>query len=365
MSERLERRYGRLLALFPAAYRREYEDEMIGVLLAAATPQQRFPGLRETANLVGCAVWMRLSGRGRGSADARWAPAAAAYGLLASLLLLTLHVRAVGGAVVWTSRIDGLLGWPPLRVWLPPACWVVAVAATFTRFRFAAVTAAGVAVVFQAVLAFGDYPTWPSGLVDGWPTLVCAISAALALTAGGSARGPAVLGAGRTLLMSLCFAGLAVLPAVEAAFAHVRRYPDGSHAIGAWGGVNAPSWSGGIQIAGVITLVAAPVCVVLLLICLLRVAAPVRRRILAMAAPAVLMLIVVPPVFHGFLVSTVRFEPPVLLQAGQWVFLIAVPVAAFVVAALLVERAERRAHLIGLGRDAERQARLDRGPRTE
>jgi cytochrome c-type biogenesis protein CcmH/NrfF len=82
-----------------------------------------------------------------------------------------------------------------------------------------------------------------------------------------------------------------------------------------------------------------------------------------MAAPAPLMLLIVPPVFHGFLVSTVRFDPPVLLQPGQWVFLVALPVVAFLVAALLVERAERRAHLIGLGRAAERQARLDRGPR--
>jgi hypothetical protein len=113
----------------------------------------------------------------------------------------------------------------------------------------------------------------------------------------------------------------------------------------------------------VITLVAVPVCALLLLACLLRMAAPVRRRILAMAAPALLMLLIVPPVFHGFLVSTVRFDPPVLLQPGQWVFLVALPVVAFLVAALLVERAERRAHLIGLGRAAERQARLDRGPR--
>src|SRR4029453_2249764 len=86
MSEQLERRYERLLALFPEAYRREYEDEMIGVLMARAKPQQRFPGLREAANLIGCAVWMRLGGRGTGSADARWTQGAAAYGLLASML---------------------------------------------------------------------------------------------------------------------------------------------------------------------------------------------------------------------------------------------------------------------------------------
>jgi hypothetical protein len=226
-----------------------------------------------------------------------------------------------------------------------------------------AITAAGTAALCQTAVAFGDYPAWPTGLVDGWPTLVCAISAALALTSSGSARGPAVLGRGRTMLTSLCFAVLAALPTVEAALAHLQRYPDGSHTIDAWGGVNTPGWLGGAPVAGVITLVAAPVCVLLLLVCLLRIAAPVRRRMLAMAAPALLTLVIVPPVFHGFLVSTVRFDPPVLLQPGQWVFLVALPVVAFPAAALLVERAERRAHLIGLGRAAERQARLDRGPR--
>ncbi|MEU7819309.1 hypothetical protein [Catellatospora sp. NPDC049133] len=68
---KLERRYEQLLALFPAGHRQEYEDEMIGVLMAGSKPQQRFPGLRETANLVRCAVWMRLGGRGAGAADAR------------------------------------------------------------------------------------------------------------------------------------------------------------------------------------------------------------------------------------------------------------------------------------------------------
>jgi hypothetical protein len=73
------------------------------------------------------------------------------------------------------------------------------------------------------------------------------------------------------------------------------------------------------------------------------------------------MLVLVPPVFHGFLVSTVRFNPPVLLQPGRWAFLIALPVFTFLAAVLLVERAERHAYLMGLGRAAERQARLDRG----
>jgi hypothetical protein len=87
-------------------------------------------------------------------------------------------------------------------------------------------------------------------------------------------------------------------------------------------------------VAGWLTLVVAPICVLLLLVCLARLAAPVRRRITAMAAPALLTLVIVPPVFNGFLVSTVRFNPPVLLEPGQWVFLVALPVFTFIAAAL-------------------------------
>ena len=332
MSEQLERRYERLLALFPAAHRREYEDEMIGVLMARAKPQQRFPGLRETANLVGCAVWMRLGGRGTGSADAQWAPAAAAYGLLASMLLLVFQLRAVVGTMLWAWRFDDRLISPPLPLWLPLGCWVLTVAAVFIGFRLAAITAVWAAALGQAAVAFADYPTWPSGLVEGWPTLVCAISAALALTCSGAVRGPAALGRGRTWLMSLSFAVLAVLPTAEAALARVQRYPDGSRSVDAWGGLNTPGWSGSVPVAGWITLVGAAVCVLLLVVCLWRIAAPVRRRIIAMAAPALLMLVLVPPVFHGFLVSTVRFNPPVLLQPGQWAFLIVLPVFTFLAA---------------------------------
>ena len=272
-----------------------------------------------------------------------------------------------GGNALWRWRIDDPPVWPPLQPlqplqpWLPLACWALAVAAAFIGLRRAAVAAAWAAALCQAAVAFADYPSWPSGLVEAWPTLVFAISAALALTASGSARGPAVIGRGRTLLMSLSFAALAALPTVEMALAQVQRYPDGSRSVDAWGGFNTSGWSGSSPVAGWLTVVVEPICALLLLVCLVRVAAPVRRRIVAMAAPALLMLVIVPPLFHGFLVSTVRFDPPVLLEPGQWVFLIVLPVPAFIAAALMVERAERHAYLIGLGRAAQRRTRLDPG----
>jgi hypothetical protein len=56
----LERHYRRLLALYPRAFRREHEDEMISVLIAGAADDQRRPRPAEAANLVGNAILMRL-----------------------------------------------------------------------------------------------------------------------------------------------------------------------------------------------------------------------------------------------------------------------------------------------------------------
>jgi hypothetical protein len=56
----LERRYRRLLWLYPEAFRREHEQEILSVLMAGAEEGQRWPGLAESANLVRNAILMRL-----------------------------------------------------------------------------------------------------------------------------------------------------------------------------------------------------------------------------------------------------------------------------------------------------------------
>jgi hypothetical protein len=55
----LERRYARLLAWYPAAFRREHEAEMLGVLLDSASDGQRV-GLRDAADLIRGALTQRL-----------------------------------------------------------------------------------------------------------------------------------------------------------------------------------------------------------------------------------------------------------------------------------------------------------------
>jgi len=57
---RLERRYRSLLALYPKAFRREHEQEMLSVLMATASEGQNRPRLAESADLVRSALLMRV-----------------------------------------------------------------------------------------------------------------------------------------------------------------------------------------------------------------------------------------------------------------------------------------------------------------
>ncbi|MGZ4200999.1 MAG: hypothetical protein ACXVRH_02945 [Thermoleophilaceae bacterium] len=59
-SSRLERRYRRLLAFYPKAFRREHEQEMLSVLMTAAPEGQRRPRLAESADLVRNGLFMQV-----------------------------------------------------------------------------------------------------------------------------------------------------------------------------------------------------------------------------------------------------------------------------------------------------------------
>jgi hypothetical protein len=63
----LERRYRRLLACYPAAFRQEHEQEILAVLMAGAEPGQRWPRFAEAADLVRSGTYKRLQTRFRTS----------------------------------------------------------------------------------------------------------------------------------------------------------------------------------------------------------------------------------------------------------------------------------------------------------
>lgn len=91
----LERRYRRLLAAYPAAFRREQEDEMLAVLMAGARRGQRQPGILESADLIRSAVGMRLRLIGSGAQNRPWADALALFSLLAPAFLLLATILEV------------------------------------------------------------------------------------------------------------------------------------------------------------------------------------------------------------------------------------------------------------------------------
>jgi hypothetical protein len=82
----LERRYRRLLACYPRAYRHEFGEEILAVLMATAVEGQQRPELAASADLIRAAFWMHLlPGRAHPPAPVRHAVALMVIGALTSL----------------------------------------------------------------------------------------------------------------------------------------------------------------------------------------------------------------------------------------------------------------------------------------
>jgi Domain of unknown function (DUF1707) len=121
---RLEDRYRRLLAFYPARYRRVHGEEMLAVLLTAAAPGQTRPGLAEAADLIlgALRVWCQPS---RARSAAVVASAGAVLGLLAGVAV------AVANPPLRTSQVEVELQPPPASNPIPYAATQVLIAESF------------------------------------------------------------------------------------------------------------------------------------------------------------------------------------------------------------------------------------------
>jgi hypothetical protein len=88
----LERSYRRLLRSYPAPYRSRHEEEILGVLMAAAQPGQRRPGVGESADLLWSALKIRIRMATRRADSQPWAAALALTGVLLPLLMVLLKL---------------------------------------------------------------------------------------------------------------------------------------------------------------------------------------------------------------------------------------------------------------------------------
>lgn len=144
----LERRYRRWMRAYPAAYRVEREDELVGVLLDGAEPGRQRPTPAEVVDLVRAGFTARLRPPRAPTVLRPWASAA---NLVAILLTLLLGVDALveGIDMVLTNR-DQLRTLVAnvtfLPGWYSPWLWTLAAALLVLGWTRPAMAAAWVAV---------------------------------------------------------------------------------------------------------------------------------------------------------------------------------------------------------------------------
>jgi hypothetical protein len=193
----LEDRYRRLLRWYPPDHRRVHAEEMLGVLLTAAGPEQTRPSVRDTLDLVRGGLGIRIRRVPRALAHAGWRDAAALLSVITPLILLTATVRYALQAILmlpearyaaahgssWLSMFHSAPSW---------ALWAVAAVSALygARRMTAALALAAVLVEFAAFLRLDDY----AGGTAAAPILLGLIMVIAVGTGPGVARGRALLG---------------------------------------------------------------------------------------------------------------------------------------------------------------------------
>ncbi|MGW3601951.1 hypothetical protein [Micromonospora sp. NPDC005161] len=351
-SDDLERRYRRLLAVYPWEHRRAYEDEMLAVLVAGARPGQRRPVAGDVLNLVGAGLRARLRVNARGFTESTWADAAAVTGLLGGLLLLALAGKSLLDQLV---RNPGLPpgfgpGGPDLVDWLRVAGWAVVCAAALAGWRWVAAGLAWAGVIGWGALVAPQASDNLTYVVDTLPQFALAVVAAVALTVlAPRHRLLALLGVRRLLALLLA-------PAAAVALLEVNRVnrpgfdPDGGVSYQIFYGLEASSelvlW---LYVAG---LVAAALA---MLVALATLDPGVRRRIVVMLLPVAALALVIDSALAGWATSTMHMGHTIALVPVQWAMLVLVPPVTFLAGALLVRRREETLRMVAIGRAADRE----------
>jgi hypothetical protein len=330
--DELERRYRRLMTAYPRRHRQEYEEEMVAVLLAAAGPGRRRPGVRDRADLLVNALAVRLRGWGGALGDDTWRRAAFVVQLVGALFLLGVGLRRL--PLRLTPYFAG--GADAVDV-ARPVVWAIGFAVALAGLRRVAAGVAVAGAVVETVHVARWYDFSPSQVLrSSWLVTVALL---VAVVSAWLARGARV-GAPR----SLWWFGAAVVAAFGGRIADDHQYQ--------FRGFDFAVFFDGqlvFRIGAPFYLMAAG----LALWAWWLLGGPVRRRILALAAPVAGIAAMVAYGFAGFMYSSQRFPSPVLLRPFQWAILVVTPPMAFLLAAALLNRWERLSALVELGRQAD------------
>ena len=215
----LERRYRRLLRCYPSSHREFHREEMLGVLLAAARPGQRAPGLRQAVNLAACGLVIRVR-RIPG-----WLAADAGQDALAVVSLIAPAVVFILLALGWGAQAAAFAAAARVPFWsqvllvrASPGEWVVAMIAwlavvllglTGSRGAAAAIASISLTLAWPVVLTAGVQQSVspPRGLVlflgsaRSVPVFLASLAACSLVFSPGPRRGLAIVGWRRACFM--------------------------------------------------------------------------------------------------------------------------------------------------------------------
>jgi hypothetical protein len=334
----LERRYRRLLALYPADYRAEYGDEMLGVLMSAAAPDRQYPRAGEAANLLVNAGAQRLRGGGTTTVGGGpWTDAVAVIGTILPLFLLARSVRAITDRIGWSERMFVPWPTPDLVTWLRIAGWAaISVAVLIGMRRIATVMAAAIVVgeVAVAVVRMPDPRFYPEDSVAAFWTLLLAVLATGAIAMTGRRRGVVLIGRIRLMLVGLAAAVAAAAPLAVPYLVTPPAVPKDPDVV-----FYAVPVDANALIAAAIALYGS--VAVSVVVAAFGLDPAVRRRVAALLAAVVALFLVVQ--FSAEVSFAWSYTAaPALTGAYQWPVLIGAPVAVLLIGLLAISLRERR-----------------------
>jgi hypothetical protein len=211
----LERRYRRLLRCYPPTHREFHREEMLGVLLAAARPGQRTPGLGQAVNLAACGLVIRVRRIPGWLAAGAGQDALAVVSLIAPavvLILLALGRGAMDATAAARVPFWCQVPFPPsvgqfvvvMTAWLA----VVLLGLTGRRRTAAAIASISLTIAWLAVLTAsvqGGIVPGPGGLIQfpaaGFNVVLASLAACSLALPPGPRRGLAIVGWRRACLM--------------------------------------------------------------------------------------------------------------------------------------------------------------------
>ena len=332
MTTPLELHYRRLLAVYPAAHRRTYEEEMVAVLMEGAQPGRRRPTAGEVVDLLRAGLAARVA---RGVQQVRgpaWRDAAGVVGLIGVVTLTVVAGRRLLlGLRYYRDHADhmrflGIDGGLLVDVAARSVAWFAVLVAVLLAARRTAVVLGIVALLVEIAAIVIWLPVQEFRIVEmSWAPVLALLTVALLVLSRGGRPAGAVLGRRGGLLLVAGLAGAGAVPV--------------------------PSWDLPPQILGLVTV---PQALLLaagaaLLGGLLRMPAGIRRRALVLLAPVLAVPVAQQAMEKAIGIHTAWSVTPGILVADV-LLMTGIPVLAFALAAVALHLRETVTVTVSLSR---------------